>query len=124
MAADKKALDLIISSLERAHDKLDSLEKMRADLAVHLEAESNIICEQRRMNDILDKNTRSLDLHIKRTEILEESMLNVCGRVEPIEKDFLHRKAISDFFKSTGKWVGGALAAAAAVATIVYKFFI
>jgi hypothetical protein len=121
--SNEKVLDMILKSLDRAHDKLDCLEQVRSEITIQRSESANIAAEQQKMNDILDKNTQSLELHIRRTEILEQSVTELNQRVIPIEKDYLHKKALESFFATIGKWVGILGAGIGTVGAAAWKFF-
>jgi hypothetical protein len=118
--AEDKMFDLILNSLEKAHDKLDTLS---ADFSAHVAEDARMSEEQIKMNQILEKNTGSLELHIKRTELLEKSVQNLSDKVAPLEKEYLYKKAVESFFSTVGKWIGVVATVGGAIAAIFYKMF-
>lgn len=92
--ADDKVLDMIVRSLEKANDKLDSLEGIRSTLDARGREIEAVVQEQRRMNTILDRNTRSLEEHMLRTELAEKAIENHHARLLPLEKEIGAQKAV------------------------------
>lgn len=92
--------------LSKIVDKLDELQKSthNIDKEVALQkAASNerhadiksIQEEQKRSNDILQKNTESLNEHMARTDLLEKAVKKIDERLTPIEIDRIEKEAIS-----------------------------
>jgi len=118
--AENKIMDLILNGLDRANEKLDCLS---SDFTAHVAEDARMAEEQKRMNEILEKNTHSLELHIKRTDLLEASVKNLSEKVAPLEKEYLYKKAVESFFSTVGKWIGVIATLGGTIAAVVYKMF-
>lgn len=91
--------------LSKIIDKLDDLQKYAHNTDKDLAVVKNVIQEQsadikalqeeqKRSNEILGQNTKSLDEHMRRTDILERLHKDVDGRLAPIEKEKIEQAAI------------------------------
>lgn len=92
-------------TLSKIVDKLDdvssAIHKVDKDLALHKsQFEQHIVQDEKmyeefkRMNDILQQNTNSLKEHMHRTELLEELVTKMDGRLSPLEVKHIENNAI------------------------------
>lgn len=119
--------------LTKIVDKLDDLQKSTHNIdkevalqkAASIERGHDIKAiqeEQKRSNDILQKNTESLNEHMHRTDLLEKAVQQMDARLTPIEVDKIQKEAIAAHRKEMMiKWgkiiaalatLGGMIAAA------------
>lgn len=89
-------------------DKEVALQKAAAD-----ERSSDIKSmqeEQKRLNDILQQNTESLNEHMARTDLLEKAVQKMDERLTPIEIDKIEKEAVAkhrkEFVVKVAKVVG------------------
>jgi hypothetical protein len=104
---DNEILQFILSRLEK-------LDERTADEHVRIMAELS------KQSANLETYNRSLEEHMRRTELLEEGQKDLEARVEPMESYFLRKRIIRDFFKSGVAKVTGTITVLAAAAGGVY----
>ena len=118
---DSKKLDYI---QERVDAVVDVCSKIGTDVALqkaalesHTKQDEDMYAELRRMNDILQSNTESLKEHMSNNALLKDMVKSIDKRLDPIEIDFIEKKAVRkyaiDKIKLAGKiaTAGGAIAA-------------
>jgi uncharacterized protein YukE len=140
MARDERIDDILLKSVDKLDNKIDDVEKkldncnnnineleksfiQQKDLfKSHIETDEKMYAELARMNDILEKNTESLQYHIKRTDDLQEIMMKMDHRLNPLEQQEIERKAVKAFLGLWAKrlsWIIGIIGTiVAAVVTI------
>ena len=111
--------------LSKIVDKLDDLQKATHSIdkevalqkASSLERHMDIKAiqeDQKTHNKILEENTKSLQEHMARTDLLEKAVHNMYQRLQPIEKERIEKEAIAqhrkEFMIKTAK-IAGALTA-------------
>ena len=134
---DDKVLELILQTMEKVDQKVEKVND-KVEAIGNKVVEQNQICdnhtnlikeigsEQSKMNEILDRNTASLDEHIKRTAILEEEVVDLDKRITPLEDDRLRKGIISSFVKRNAKVIVTVIGISGTIAGIVFgvaKFF-
>lgn len=127
--SNQRVLDHIVKSLDKAHEKLNRLDEIQQEISAnkitlltHIGGESGIVGEQKLIRQTLDRNTASLEEHVRRTELLEKTVSNLDNRMVPIEREYLHKKAVEVFFSKMGKWIGAIFALVGAISAIVKMF--
>src|SRR5690606_16024802 len=92
--------------LSKIVDKLDDLQKSTHNIdkevalqkASAMERSHDIKAmqeEQKRSNEILQKNTESLNEHMARTDLIEKAVQQMDARITPIEIDKIQKEAIA-----------------------------
>lgn len=124
MSDRKRIDDLLTQGIDRVESKVGKLEDKVENLTVNIQRiqstvqsqsntlndhiavvaakEARIAQELTRSNDILRENTDSLKEHIRRTELLENKLSSIDGRLCPIEQEFLRSQIIKNYIKD--KW--------------------
>jgi hypothetical protein len=108
--SDSKKLDQIVEAIAKI-DKDGALQK--AALETHTAQDEKMYEELKRMNDILQSNTSSLDKHMSNNLLLKDMIATLNKRLEPIELKHIQREAVKLWVLSTSKLiakVGGASA--------------
>jgi len=117
-----------VSKLEEAVEKVDAkCDRIDTTLAVmatrfdeHLKQDEKMYEEFKVMVQILRENTDSLKEHVMRTNTLQEMVLAINSRLEPIEQERLKKQAVNEFLKAkAAKWskVAGVITG---IITLVY----
>jgi chromosome segregation ATPase len=103
-----------VSKLEESIEKVDS----KCD-----RIETNVAIISSKLEDqgkTLKENTDSLKDHILRTNTLQEMVISINKRLEPIEQERLKREAVSEFIKGKATKVAKVAGIMAAIITIAY----
>jgi chromosome segregation ATPase len=122
MSDNRSRIDnLIIKGIDKVEEKVGKVEEKVNDVELdlkelnskfanheeffqrHLEADEKMYQEFAKMNDILRENTDSLKEHMRRTSLLEDSLLKMNDRFIPIEDEYIKKKAIQDFIRCNKK---------------------
>ena len=140
MSDNDEIMDLLLKGLEKVEEKCDkTLEKVseinravdRLEMAQDVQENhmKRFHEEHRRMNDILDENTKSLIIHEKRTtisekriEINEDKHLQLEERFKPIEKRYNEVQIIKKFLASKWGKISIIIGIMSAIAGVVMKF--
>jgi len=117
-----------VSKLEEAVEKIDAkcdridttLAVMTAKFEEHLKTDEKMYEEFKHMVQILRENVDDMKEHISRTNILQEMVVGMNKRLEPIEQERLKREAVSEFMKSKAAKVVKIASVLAAIITIAY----
>ena len=117
-----------MSKLEEAVEKIDAkcdridttLAVMTAKFEEHLKTDEKMYEEFKHMVQILRENVDDMKEHISRTNILQEMVVGMNKRLEPIEQERLKREAVSEFMKSKAAKVVKIASVLAAIITIAY----
>ena len=108
---DNDIVQLLIDAVNKAIEKAENTHNESIETRIKVEnnqqqqlqildAVKDMHKEQKRMNDILSDNTSSLNIHIKRTNILEKEIGKLDNRVQPLETEYVERKAVKGHRKS------------------------
>jgi hypothetical protein len=81
----------------------DDIKELRDEMREGFKAVAN---QFEKHNDILHRNTSSLEEHIRRTDLLENEVKTVIDRFEPIHTEHLERKAVKSNFRRNLKLIG------------------
>jgi predicted nucleic acid-binding Zn-ribbon protein len=122
MSDDRSRIDnLITNGIDKVEQKVSKVEDKVNDVELdlkelnskfgshedffqrHLEADERMYQEFTKMNSILRENTDSLREHMRRTSMLEESLLKINNRLTPIEDEHMRKKAIQNYMKDNKK---------------------
>ena len=110
MAKVSDKIDEIAGKVDGVVETLHKVDKdmalQRAAFDDHLKQDELVYQEFKRMNDILQQNTDSLKEHMLRTSMLENIMIKMDSRLNPIEIEFVRKAAVSDWIYSKLKWIG------------------
>jgi hypothetical protein len=111
-------------SIEKVDAKCDRIDTTLAVLAVkfeeHLKQDEKMYEEFKHMVQILRENTDSLKDHVMRTNTLQDMVIGINKRLEPLEQERLRKDAVNEFLKhKAAKWAKIATALAGLI-TIVY----
>lgn len=121
--SDDRIDEILIRGLDKVDKKCDDIkddvheltrhfEKHEAAFVQHLETDEKMYGELHRMNDILQENTNSLNQHMHRTELLEESqnvqnnaLLKIDDRLQVFENQQMKKEAVKEHLTAvTKKW--------------------
>lgn len=135
--SDDRDNDYILDELKNIKGSVDecnkntnevskSLAEYKVAFDLHTRQDELMYEEFKRMNDILQQNTNSLKEHMLRTSLLEDAVVKIDGRLQPIEIEKIEkqavRKAMKDLFLLAVKVVGGLSGLVAFIAAV--KHFI
>jgi len=98
----EKKIDQIIEVIAKI-DKEVALQK--AALEDHTDKDEKMYEELKRMNDILQKNTESLKEHMQNNMILKDMLGALNRRLEPIELEYIQKKAVRQWLLDTSKFL-------------------
>lgn len=116
---DGENLSQIRSKLDDISDTCSKIDKelalQKAAFDAHLAQDERMYEEFKRMNNILAENTDSLKEHMRRTSMLEEVILNINGRLGPIEVEHIQKQAVSAYVNSMLRFIGKAAGAMTAL---------
>jgi Ni,Fe-hydrogenase I large subunit len=100
------SLNDIKSDIKAVENKVGDVDKGLTAIKVafehHIRQDELMYEEFKRMNDVLQENTESLKIHMKRTALLEEAVIKMNSRLEPIELEKIKKQAISHWLKEKG----------------------
>jgi hypothetical protein len=116
----------IKDSVEECNDNTHKLSKSLAEYKVafdhHTKQDELMYEEFKRMNDILQQNTDSLKEHMLRTSLLEDVVVKIDSRLQPIEIEKIEKEAVKkatkNFILLAAKVAGGLSALAAFIAAV------
>lgn len=98
------------SSIKEVSHKVSELDKTVAQYKLsfdhHVQVDEQMYVELKRMNDILAQNTKSLETHIKRTDLLEQAVLKMDIKLKDIEVKEIEKRAIKKWLKDNSKFIG------------------
>jgi FtsZ-binding cell division protein ZapB len=100
-------LDSVVDSIHKV-DKEVALQKAAFDDHSKQDEKmfSSMYDELKRMNDILQQNTNSLQEHMHRTDLLEELVKRIDVRLSPIEQERIENDAIVKYRNKNLKKIG------------------
>ena len=94
-------VDRIENNLEDVKATVNNIDKElalhKASLEEQKEHDTRAWDELKRMNDILQQNTNSLNEHMRRTDILEDMVQRFDTRFSPIELSYIEQKVIDKY---------------------------
>lgn len=103
-----------------SHKIATSLAEHKVAFDLHTKQDELMYEEFKRMNDILQQNTDSLREHMLRTSLLEDAVVKIDGRLQPIEIETIKKAAVKEATKNfillSAKVVGGLGALVALIA--------
>ena len=135
--SDNRKDDYILDELKDIKDSVDECNKNTNDVSkslaeykvafdLHTKQDELMYEEFKRMNDILQQNTDSLREHMLRTSLLEDAVVKIDGRLQPIEIEKIEkdavRKAAKNLLLLAAKVAGGLSGLIAFIAAV--KHFI
>lgn len=112
--------DRIDTIIDRVHDLNKYVESQKLSLNLHQEQQDQIAKELSRMNDILAKNTMSLEDHMRRTDLLEQHVKLVEERFRPLETENARKLAVRAWIAQQAKFVIKTAAFISGVSGIAY----
>lgn len=120
MADDKN--DYLQQRLDTISDKVSDT---NSTLKTHITKFDNLLDwtaqareDIRQTHEVLQKNTASLEVHIYRTQLLEDYVKKVDARFAPVEVEHLRVKAVNEWVSSKLKLIAKFGAAAGALGTL------
>lgn len=100
----RDALNEIRDHVKEVDSHVDAVDKTLAEYKVtfehHTQQDELMYEEFKRMNNILQENTESLKQHMKRTALLEETVVKMDQRLEPIELERIKKQAVNSWLMS------------------------
>lgn len=99
-----KTEDLLEKMDEKLDDVVNSIYKVDKEVALqkaafdeHIKQDEKMYDELKRMNNILQQNTDSLQEHMHRTDLLEQMLSKMDQRLSPIELQKIEEEAINKY---------------------------
>jgi len=119
-----KTLEKLEKSVDNVDNKCDRIDTtlavMTAKFEEHLKQDEKMYEEFKSMVQILRENTDSLKEHVLRTNTLQDMVIGINNRLEPIEQDRLKKAAVTEFIKSKAAFWAKIGGAAGGIITIIY----
>jgi L-serine deaminase len=118
----KSIKDLVDECNKNTNEVSKSLAEYKVAFDLHTKQDELMYEEFKRMNDILQQNTDSLREHMLRTSLLEDVVVKIDSRLQPIEIEKIEKEAVKkatkNFILLAAKVAGGLSALAAFIAAV------